>query len=85
MKNNISDLRNHLFEVIERLKDPEPQSPMDTETAETICLAAKRLIEIARVEIEFWELTDSKAGNEFLQIPKLEKNSEPHEGPGKRR
>lgn len=53
MKNSIVDLRNHLFEVIERLKDPDPKTPMDCETAEAICLAAKRLIETAEVEVKF--------------------------------
>lgn len=75
MKNNISHLRNHLFEVIERLKDPDVKAPMDTETAEAICLAAKRLIEVAQVEMEFWEMSGSKGGNEFLQIQGPEKGS----------
>ena len=34
-RNKINDLRNHLFEVIEMLKDDEPNS-MTIEKAETI-------------------------------------------------
>jgi hypothetical protein len=70
MKNGITDLRNHLFETLERLKDPDPKSPMDTETAESVCLVAKRLIETAQVEIEFRRLTGQTAvGSEFLELP----------------
>ena len=49
----MGDLRDHLFEVIERLKDPDPQTPMDVETAKTIVETANTLIDTQRVENEF--------------------------------
>jgi hypothetical protein len=73
MKNNLSDLRNHLFDVIERLKDPDPAHPMNCNTAQAICLAAQRLIDSARVEIEFRKITDESYGSsDFLELPKIE-------------
>lgn len=53
MKTNMSDLRVHLFEVIERLKDPDPETPMDIETAKAIVGVANALIDSARVENEY--------------------------------
>lgn len=53
MKNTMADLRNHLFEVLERLKDPDPATPMDVPTAESIVNVAKTLIDSARVENEY--------------------------------
>lgn len=70
MKNSITDLRNHLFDVIERLKDPDEKTPIDCETAEVICLAAKRLIETAEVEIKFRQLTGREnESSDFLCLP----------------
>lgn len=72
MKNSISDLRNHLFDVIERLKDPSDEHPMDVKVAEAVCLAAKRLIETAEVEIKFRETTGLElAPSEFLNLPRV--------------
>lgn len=52
MASSMTDLRGHLFRVIERLQEPDVSKRMDRETAETICLAAKRLLESAEVEIK---------------------------------
>lgn len=74
MKNSINDLRNHLFEVIERLKDAVPgqERPLDVEVAEAICLAAKRLIETAEVEIKFREAAGLElAPSDFLNLPRV--------------
>ena len=38
-KHTMSDLREHLFDVIEKLKAPEP---MDVQIAKMICLASQR-------------------------------------------
>lgn len=79
MKNGIGDLRNHLFDVIERLKDPQPETPIDIESAQVICLAAKRLIETAEVEIKFRQIVGKEMeASEFLEMAKLEKL--PHKG-----
>lgn len=73
MKNSISDLRNHLFDVIERLKDPGDTPPMDVRTAEAICLAAQRLIETAHVEIKFRDTVGKELeASDFLNLPAIE-------------
>lgn len=53
MKNKMSDLRNHLFETLEALKDEE--KPMDLARAKAISEVAQTLINCAKVEIEFLE------------------------------
>lgn len=53
MRTNMTDLRMHLFEVIERLKDPQPETPMDIDTAKQIVNVAEVLIDTARVENEY--------------------------------
>lgn len=52
----MQDLRNHLFETLERLKDPEPENPMDIQTAGAIVDISKTLIDTARVENEYLAL-----------------------------
>lgn len=52
-KNTMGDLRDHLFDVLERLKDPDEATPMDVETAKTIVDVADTLIDTQRVENEF--------------------------------
>jgi len=70
MKGKMSDLRGHLFDVIDRLADPKPEKPLDTKTAEAICLAAKRLIETAEVELQFREQIGRELeASDFLEIP----------------
>jgi hypothetical protein len=51
MKNKMADLRNHLFETLEALKDDD--KPMEIERARAICGVAKQLIDTARVEVDF--------------------------------
>jgi hypothetical protein len=53
-KNKISDLRDHLFETLECLKDKE--KPMDVERARAISTVAKTIIDTAKVELEAYEL-----------------------------
>ena len=50
MKNKVSDLRNHLFEVIEMLKDGDPR--MDIEKAKCISDVSQTVINSARAEVE---------------------------------
>jgi hypothetical protein len=71
-KNGIQDLRNHLFETLEQLKDDE--KPMDIERAKAICTVAEKLIDTARVEVKFLEVTgEAVQGAGFFkpQIPAL--------------
>lgn len=50
-KNKLTDLRDHLFETIELLKDPE--SGMDAKTAREIANLGSVIVDSARVEVEF--------------------------------
>ena len=49
MKNSIEDLRNHLFETIELLKDGK----METGTAKAITNAAQGILNSAKIEVDF--------------------------------
>lgn len=49
-KNKIGDLRDHLFETIEALKDPD--KPLDLERARVISAVAQTIINSAKVEVD---------------------------------
>ena len=68
MKNSMTDLRNHLFEVIERLKDPQGTGDdiVDVEVAETICQVADRLLKSAEIEINYRRIVGVDSPSEFL-------------------
>jgi len=54
MKNKIEDLRNHLFEVIEMLKDgDESNTGMTIEKAKTICQVSDKIVDTVKVEIDY--------------------------------
>ena len=50
MKNRIEDLRDHLFETIEKLKDDD--KPMEIDRARAVADVAGKIIDSARVEVE---------------------------------
>lgn len=50
-KNRIKDLRDSLFETIERLMDPE--DPMDINRAKAVAHVAQTVINTAKAEIDF--------------------------------
>jgi hypothetical protein len=70
VKNKISDLRNHLFETIERLKDPE--DPMDVKTAGAIKDVGQTIINSAKVELEAMEMFGAE-GSGFIPMGNEEK------------
>lgn len=49
-KNRVTDLRDHLFETIEALKDPD--KPMELDRATTISLVAQTIINSAKVQVD---------------------------------
>lgn len=53
-KNKLVDLRDHLFETIEALKDPD--NPMDVERAKAIVGVAHALIETGKIELKAEEV-----------------------------
>jgi hypothetical protein len=68
MKNNIDDLRNHLFETIERLKDSE--EPMELERAKTIAGVAQTIINSAKVEVDLLKHTGTEPATPLFIKPK---------------
>lgn len=65
-KNKIQDLRDHLFEVIEMLKDPE--SGMDIKTAKTIADVGQVIVNSAKVEADFVRDCGGQATNFFPEL-----------------
>jgi hypothetical protein len=63
-KNTIKDLRDHLFETIEALKDDE--KPMDIERAKAITQVASAIIESAKVEVKAAEVMGQDKLTDFL-------------------
>lgn len=66
MKNKIEDLRNHLFETIEALRDDD----MEVDRAKAIAGLAQVIVNSAKVENDFIKLTDS-VGSGFLGLPPI--------------
>ena len=59
-KNKIQDLRDHLFETIELLKDEDEKMPV--EKAKAIADVAQVIINTAKLEIDFIRATDRTDG-----------------------
>lgn len=68
MKNNIDDLRDHLFETIERLKDKD--DPMDLERAKTIAEVSQTIINSAKVEVDLLKHVGGEAASPLFVKPK---------------
>lgn len=64
MKNQITDLRNHLFETIEMLKEGDKR--MDIEKAETIAKLASVIVHSAKVEVDYLRTTGAHTGTQFI-------------------
>lgn len=64
MRNKINDLRNHLFETLEALKDEE--KPMDLDRARAVAEVAKVIVESAKVEVSFLKVTGAVRSTNFL-------------------
>ena len=68
-KNKIEDLRNHLFETIEMLKDGD----MEIDKAKAISDVAQVIINSAKVEVQFLKEMGSNKHTGFIQLE--EKNN----------
>jgi hypothetical protein len=68
-RNKISDLRDHLFETIEALKDPD--KPMEIARAQAISEVAQTIINAAKVEVELVKAISGSApgSRKFFELP----------------
>jgi hypothetical protein len=64
MKNKIDDLRNHLFETLEALKDEE--KPMELDRARAIADVSRVIVDSAKVEVDFLKVTGGLRSTGFL-------------------
>lgn len=66
-KNKINDLRDHLFETLEALRDPD--KPMDLERARTISEVAQTIINSAKVEVDMVKAVNGcSPGSTFFNV-----------------
>ena len=63
-KDKIQDLRHHLFETIEMLKDKD----MDIATAKAIAEVGQVIVNTAKVEVSFIRATESNRDTGFMQL-----------------
>jgi hypothetical protein len=63
-KNKLSDLRDHLFETIEALKDEE--KPMALDRAKAIADVAQTIINSAKVEVDFARAVNASPNSTFF-------------------
>ena len=68
MKNKIEDLRNHLFETLEDLRDKE--HPLDIERARAIAEVAQVIVDSAKAENTFIQITGSDGSGFIESLPK---------------
>lgn len=64
MKNKMTDLRNHLFEMLENLKDPDAKVDLDRMKAGVE--VARVLVDSAKVEVAFITVTGRTEGSDFI-------------------
>ncbi len=76
MKNKIDDLRNHLFATLEALQDKE--NPMEIDRAKAISKVADSIIDSARVECQYMELTGTQV-SAFIAGPKQAEQPRPQQ------
>lgn len=63
-KNKIVDLRDHLFETLEALKDEE--KPMELARAKAIADVSRVIVDSAKVEVDFLKVTGGLRSTDFL-------------------
>lgn len=63
-ENRLKELRDHLFDTIQRLKDDT--KPMDIDRALAVAEVAQTIVNSARVEVDFYKVTGQKGQSDFL-------------------
>jgi hypothetical protein len=68
-RNKINDLRDHLFEMIERVKEAKPSEvESEIKKAKTISELSHQLIESAKIEVQYLDIAGQAISeNEFLK------------------
>lgn len=69
--NNLQALRNHLFDVIERLKesndpDADPKDTISLEIAKEITEAAKVIVNSSKIEVDFLRVAEKLDSSDKL-------------------
>ena len=67
-ENNITELRNVLFDTIRQLKDQS--NPIEIDRAKAINETAQTIINSAKVEVEYAKATGSTSATKFLSDSK---------------
>jgi hypothetical protein len=68
VKNKLSDLYNHLFDTLERLKDTKPVAlDMEIKRATAVRMTAEQIIAAAKVEVEVRRLTKNTPQSSFFE------------------
>jgi len=70
MKNKISDLRNHLFSVLEELTDPD--STYDIAKAKVVADVAQVIINSAKIENDYIKIIGGSHGTGFIEEGRIE-------------
>jgi len=65
-KNKIEDLRDHLFQTLEALRDKD--NPMELARAREVANVAKVIVASAKVEVDFLRATGATRSTDFLPI-----------------
>lgn len=60
------DLRNHLFEALERLSDDEKPLDEEIKRAKAICEVAQVLVNTAKVEVDLVAAVEGSRASEFF-------------------
>lgn len=63
-KNKIGDLRDHLFETLEALKDSD--KPMEIDRARAVADVARVIVDSAKVEVDFLKATGALPASGFI-------------------
>ncbi len=64
VKNKIGDLRDHLFEMLENIKDPE--ASIDLDRYRLGIQVANSLIASAKVEVDYVKATGASGGSGYI-------------------
>lgn len=69
MRNKIEDLRNMLFEQMERLLDDDCNIETEVKRAESLASVASVIVQSAKVEVDFLRMTGAEgSGTGFIPM-----------------